>query len=285
MKIIDKDDEHYPKILKKIPSKPKQIYVMGNEKILGNDGIAIVGSRNCTPYGKCLAEKFAMELSNQGLNIVSGLAIGIDACAHNGCLKAGGTTVAVLGGGLKNIFPEQNEYLFYEIVNKGGAVISEYPPEREAFSDGFRKRNRIVSGLSLGVLIIEAAINSGTMITARYALEQGKKIFCIPGRLDSNKGEGTNELIKKGAKMVTCVEDILEELDIRNDLNKTIKKQVLVREEYKDIYELLLENDLSPNEICKKIGVSISEISSKLLLMEMEGLIIKKPGNIYEILR
>lgn len=285
MKLISKNDDFFPKKLSNIPNPPKQIYVAGNESVLNKDAIAIVGSRHCTDYGKSIAEKFAIELSSNGLNIISGLALGIDTCAHKGCLKADGTTVAVLGGGLNNIYPEQNEYLFYEIINKGGAVISEYPPETEAFSDGFRRRNRIVSGLSLGVLIIEAAINSGTMITARHAMEQGKKIFCIPGRLDSNKGEGTNELIKKGAKMVTCVEDILEELDVQLDGDRANLKEIIIKEEYKQIYNLLLEDDLTPNEICKITGKAISEINSKLLLMEMEGLVSKKPGNIYEVLK
>lgn len=284
MKLITINDKEYPERLRIIPSPPQKIYVLGNEKILNEPAIAIVGSRSCTAYGKMIALKFAEDFTTHGINVISGLARGIDTCAHKGCLKENGKTVAVLGGGLNRVYPEENIYLFNEIIKSGGAAVSEYAPEVEAYSDGFRKRNRIVSGLSLATLIVEAAVNSGTMITARYTVEQGKKVFCIPGRLDDNKGIGTNELLKKGAKIATCVEDILNELNI--GLGFTVKnKEKNIKEEYMEIYNLLLDECLTPNQICKILNKRVAEINSKLLFMEMDGLIKKNPGNIYEIVR
>jgi DNA processing protein len=296
MKIIDINDEDYPEQLRKIKKPPQKLYVLGNEKILKEKSIAIVGSRNCTEQGEESARKFSQKLTEQGLVITSGMANGIDTFAHKGCLEENGKTIAVLGCGFNHIFPKENKSLFYKIIDSGGAVVSEYPPYISASSEQFRKRNRIVSGLSIATLIIEAAYRSGTSITARYTYEQNKPVFCIPNSLDNNKGVGTNELLKKGAILVTNIEDILDYCNIekkeiiKHTTDKKIKlKEVKnnsltiknVKKEYKEIYNILSEIPTNSNEIYKKTKIPINEINSKLLLMEMEGLVKRLSGNEY----
>ncbi len=180
MKIIKYDDNLYPETLKSINNPPKKIYLEGNIDNLKNNCLAIVGSRNCTLYGEKWCEIFVKELVKYNITIVSGMAVGIDSIAHNTALKYGGRTIAVLPCGLKNIYPEKNKGLFKKILDSNGTVISEYSPKTEAFYDLFLERNRIVSGLSNGLLVIEAAYRSGTSVTARLAFSQGKNVFCIP---------------------------------------------------------------------------------------------------------
>lgn len=211
IKLITIQDESYPSKLKNIYDSPQILYLKGNSKILNDRAIAIVGSRECTQYGKTVAENISYELANKNINIISGMAKGIDSYAHRGCLKANGKTIAVLGSGLDRIYPKENLMLYDEIIQKGGAVISEYVIGAEAEKMNFPARNRIISGLSDGVIIVEAKNRSGALITVDFALEQGKNIFAIPGNILSKTSKGTNELIKQGAKCVTNVEDILEE--------------------------------------------------------------------------
>ena len=213
------------------------------------------------------------------------MAKGIDTFAHKSCISEGGKTIAVLGCGFNNIYPKENKELFKRIIDYGGAVISEYPPLAEPSSDKFRERNRIVCGLSIATLIIEAAYRSGTSITARYTMEQGKPVFCIPNSLDNNKGVGTNELLKKGAILTTCIEDILNVCNIpkiKIDINK---KKLLndkeIKKEYQEIYCVLKHEPTNLNDICKKLKLSISDINSKLLFMEMDGIVKKVAGNAY----
>ena len=301
MKIINIENNNYPEQLRKINKPPKKLYVLGDEKILSNKCIAIVGSRNCTEYGKKEALRFAQELTLQGLQITSGLAIGIDTFAHTGCLNEDGKTIAVLGCGFNHLYPKENRELFNKIINNGGAIVSEYAPILEPSSDKFRQRNRIVCGLSIATLIIEAAARSGTSITARYTMEQEKPVFCIPNSLENNKGVGTNELLKNGALLATSVDDILQKCNLpkinldnlpkeNKRINKNLKKvkekivkekPIKINKEYKDIYNILTDKPTNPNEICKALKQNISEINSKLLLMEMEGIIKKVAGNSY----
>lgn len=180
MKIIRYEDKDYPELLKKIKNPPEKIYVEGMKENLNTTAIAVVGSRNCTPYGEKWCETFVKELVKYNLTIISGMANGIDSIAHNAALKYGGKTIAVLPSGLDNIYPKNNKKLFNRILESKGTVISEYSPKTEAFYDLFLERNRIVSGLSVGLLVVEAAYRSGTSVTARLALSQGKDVFCIP---------------------------------------------------------------------------------------------------------
>lgn len=180
MKIIKIDSMNYPEKLKNIENPPKQLYVLGNEKILNNFGVAIIGCREYSEYGKKVAKDISFKLAKQGINIISGLAKGIDSFAHIGCIVAGGRTIAVLGSGFNNIYPKDNLELVKEIIKTGGVVVTEYSPDIKPIGDNFPMRNRIISGLSDGVIVVEARKKSGTLITVDYALEQGKEIFAVP---------------------------------------------------------------------------------------------------------
>ena len=198
MKKININDTLYPKTLKSIPNPPLSLYVAGNIDLLNSKSIAIIGSRYASENGKLLAEKFATELSQIGITIISGLALGIDSAAHTSSYNKKGKTIAVLGSGFNNIFPEENTSLFKEIINNDGLIISEYPPNTQVKSNYFIARNRIISGLSLGILVIEAQYRSGTSVTARIAKEQGRPIFTLPHELWDSNGVGTNKLLKMG---------------------------------------------------------------------------------------
>ena len=190
------------------------LYLKGNINLLNNFSIAIIGSRSCTKNGKNLAQKFSSELSQCGITIVSGLALGIDTFAHLSSYDKLGKTIAILGCGFNHIFPEENTYLFNKIIENGGLVVSEYPPDTKYKSNYFLDRNRIVSGLSLGVLVVEAAYRSGTSVTARLAEEQERKVFALPHEIYDSHGVGTNRLLKNGAILVTCIDDILSEFNL-----------------------------------------------------------------------
>ncbi|MCI8272836.1 MAG: DNA-protecting protein DprA [Clostridia bacterium] len=208
------NSKSYPIQLKNIYEPPKSLYVLGNKEILKQKSIAIVGSRKASEYGKKVAFKISSELSHKDINIVSGLALGIDTYAHLGCLHANckAKTIAVLGCGLEQIYPKENRHIAIDILKSGGCIISEYPCGTKIESKNFPERNRIISGLSNGVLIVEAAEKSGALITADFALEQGKDVFAVPGDILSNNSFGTNKLIKDGAILVTSSEDILKEI-------------------------------------------------------------------------
>lgn len=212
MKVIYQAEKNYPEKLRNIYAPPAKLYLLGDEAILNKPSIAIIGCRQASDYGKKVAFRFAYELAKQGIVVISGLAKGIDTYAHVGAVKANGQTIAVLGSGFAHIYPKENKGLCKEIIQKGGAIITEYEPQAKPEKMHFPARNRIISGLSNGVLVVEAKEKSGTLITVDHALEQGKDVFIIPGNITSDNSYGTNDLIKQGAKVVTKVEDILEEL-------------------------------------------------------------------------
>ena len=210
MKIIRETDENYPEKLRQIYGRPAKLYIEGNTNILNSKSIAIIGSRNCSKYGMEVAYKFGYGLAQKGITVISGLARGIDAYSHWGVVKANGKAIAVLGSGLNNIYPRENIGLYKEIIKNGGAVITEYEKNSKPDKMHFPARNRIISALSDGILVVEARRKSGTLITVDFGLEHGKDIFCIPGNITSDNSYSTNELIKQGAIPVTCVEDILD---------------------------------------------------------------------------
>lgn len=280
IKTIKKDDNNYPDKLLKIKEPPEQLYVLGDESLLNKMSLAIIGSRDCTEYGYRQAIRFSKEVAQQDICIVSGMAIGIDSAAHIGAKAEIGKTVAVLGSGFNNIFPKENEELFYEILEAGGCVISEYAPDVEADSENFPRRNRIVSGLSDGVLVVEARYRSGTSITARFAKQQGKKIFCIPSNVDSTTGYGTGTLIKEGAKLVLSPQDILDDFGINLNSETIIeeeKRDIEIDEEYKCVYDVLSKIPINTNEICKRVNKSIGEVNVILTMLELQG-VIKQVG-------
>ncbi len=206
--IISIVDKEYPKILKEIYDPPISLYIKGNKDILNNKSIAIIGCREATEYGKNVAKYFAYNLANKNLNIVSGLAKGVDSYAHIGTLSANGKTIAVVGNGLDNVYPKENLDLWNKILKKGGTIISEYPLGTKPQKMNFPARNRIISGMSKGIVVIEAKKKSGTLITVDFALDQGRDVYVVPGNINSINSAGTNELIKQGAKIVTTYQEI-----------------------------------------------------------------------------
>lgn len=280
------EDNKYPEQLRKIEKPPKQLYLEGNAKLLDTPGIAIIGSRECTKYGEKMAKKFSKELSLYGLTIISGMAKGIDSFAHIGCIEGTGKTIAVLPSGLNNIYPKENKELFNEIIENNGLIITEYEENEKADSRKFLERNRIVSGLAIGTLVVEGGHRSGTSVTARITKKQEKNIFCIPSSLENKKGITPNKLIKEGAFLVAEVEDITSkytDLKLEKKREKKLKKEVLVNEEFKGIYNCLDdEKTIHINEIAKKLNLSVGEVSYKLMMMELENLVISLPGNNYK---
>lgn len=285
---INFEDNEYPDILRIIPNPPKKLYTIGNKAILRHKGIAIVGSRDCTLEGIKNAKYFARNVAKNGFTVISGMAKGIDAASHKGALEVSGKTIAVLGNGPDYIFPPQNENLYYEILEKGGLIVSEYIPGTMPCSNQFRERNRIVSGLSLAVLIIEAEWRSGTSITARFAREQGKEVFCIPNSIENRKGVGTNILIQKGAKLVLNPKELIEKytedkivIEKREAMNDTkinnLDKVDLnnIKPEYRKIYSVL-DEELMINEISLKTDIKVADLYQTLFMMEIEGLIEKE---------
>lgn len=285
-RILTRDDQDYPANLKNIYDPPIVLYVKG--RIIPRDscGIAVVGSRRATYYGLQAAGSFAGDLAERGFTVVSGLARGIDSAAHRGALKAGGRTIAVIGSGFMNIYPEENERLAQDIA-KNGAVISEFSLNTLPLRQNFPRRNRVISGLSLGVLVVEAARNSGALITADFALEQGREVFALPGKIDSGTSFGTNALIKQGAKLVSGVEDIIEELDYGFDRFKSAKEKVAMRNRLSDntqeekLYGLISDTPAQMDELVEASGMSIPELSGIIFSLQAKKLIRQLPGKQY----
>jgi DNA processing protein len=284
--IINFYDQTYPERLKQIPDAPNLLYVQGDLKFLNAPQIAIVGSRTPSIQGLQLAEKFAFELATEGLVVTSGMAIGIDGASHKGAIKAGGVTIAVLGSGLDIIYPQQHVNLSREIIEHG-CLISEFPIGTTPKPFNFPQRNRIISGLSLGVLVVEAAEKSGSLITADFAAEQGREIFAVPGSVCSNKVKGCHALIKQGAKLVESITDVLDELvpllpsefrgrnattDARS-LNK-----VKLSEDQQLLMDLMDEGANCVDLMIGKSGLSTSAVGSILLELELQGLVSAVPG-------
>lgn len=269
-----------------IKTYPQKLYYEGNKKLLNHSKIvAIVGSRDCSEYGRKHARIFAKKLAENNICVISGLAIGIDAAAHYGAMYEKGRTIAVLGGGLNDVYPKDNIWLYNEILNNNGCVITEYMDNEETLVSGFPQRNRLISGIADAVLVVEAEYRSGSKITARYAKEQGKRLYCIPSNIDSKNGIGTNELILNGAIMVTNAIQIVQDLYNYNlNKNNKYKQQIIqVSEEYRDIYSLLNKKEMSSDEISRLLNKSVSEVNSILTIMEIEGYIQKDSGNLFKI--
>ena len=209
--IISINESEYPELLKKIYDPPLSLYIRGHKDILNNSSIAIIGCRDCSQYGKNVARELAYNIAGQKINIISGLAKGIDGIAHKSAIQADGKTIAVLGNGLDAIYPKENIPLAIEILKTGGAIISEYPLGEKPQKQNFPERNRIVSGISNGIIVVEAKEKSGTLITVDFALEQGRDVFVVPGNINSETSKGTNELIRQGAKLITTYQEVLEE--------------------------------------------------------------------------
>jgi len=285
IRIVTLVDQDYPSLLREIDDPPLVLYVAGELPIDTSKAIAIVGTRRASRYGNLVAGRFASQLALRGIAIISGLAAGIDSAAHQGALDVGGRTVAVLGSGLDCLYPKRNRALFDRIVAEGSA-ISEYPLGTKPAKWTFPQRNRIISGLSRGVIVVQAPERSGALITARLALEQGREVFAVPGNITSIVSAGTNRLIKYGAKLVDKVEEILDEFpDLR-----TIKGPPPAQPETEEpplgqrerrVYDLIGLEPVHVDDIIARADLSPTEASHVLLLLQLEGLIEEVEGGRY----
>lgn len=276
-------DDAYPAPLKEIPSAPQLLYVKGNFDFNSSPLIAIVGSRKFSSYGQQVATSLAQDLAKAGITVVSGLAIGIDAFAHRGALDGGGKTLAVLGSSLedRNIGPRVNFNLSRHIIDNG-ALISDYALGTQATQRTFPARNRLMAGLTLGTVVIEAAPASGTLITAGMALDFNREVFAVPGSIFSPSSQGTNQLIKSGAKIVTSVTDILEELNLEKfKEKKTVREFVPASKDEENIFKILSHEPTHIDRIIKLSKMNTSGVSSTLIMLEMKGVVKDIGGQNY----
>lgn len=289
--LISIDDEYYPPLLKHIFDPPVLLWVKGNKEALLADGIAVVGTRRASKYGLKQAKEWSEKITGAGLCVNSGLAYGIDAAAHRSALDSDGKTIAVLGSGIDVIYPARNSKLASGIIEKGGAIISEFEPGAAPDAVNFPERNRIVSGMSHGTLVIESAVKGGSMITARSALDQNREVFVIPHPLDSIGGQGCNYLIRTGqGKLVQSIQDILDEISVYTesdspDVQHTRKKwkSLELDDASKEICELLTKNELHIDQISEKTKKPTHILLPALLDLEMHGAIKQKAGKYFEL--
>ena len=279
---LTREDSGYPESLRHIYDPPLVLYVKGQIDPEDKISLAVVGSRRPTTYGKSVAFDLASKLAARGLTVVSGMARGIDTKAHRGALSVRGRTIAVLGTGMDCIYPAENRSLMKEIA-ANGAVISEFPFGTPPYKQNFPLRNRIISGMTLGTLVVEAGEVSGALITARLALEQGREVFAVPGPVNSWASRGTNGLIKQGAKLVDHIEDIFEELGphLGPVLLKEKKQKNPSVFEQDPVLATLIDQPMHIDLLVEKTGMSVEELASRLILLEMEGIIRQLPGHMY----
>ena len=287
--ILCAEDEQYPSALTHLADPPAVLYVRGRLEEADALAMAIVGSRRCTYYGLEQAERFGQLLGRAGFTIVSGGARGIDTAAHRGALAGGGRTIAVMGCGLCQTYPPENEKFFEQWIADGrGAVISELPMRTTVLGGSFPTRNRIISGLSLGVLVVEAARRSGSLITAREAAEQGKVVFAVPGRVDSPLSQGANELIRNGAILAQDLDDLLEHL---GDVGAKMAPPAPTPEQSADaaaldaaeraMFDALAANPLSLDELVRTTGIDSGKAASAMTMLVLKGLVAQQPGNVF----
>jgi DNA processing protein len=276
--VVAYQDDRYPEVLKNIEDAPLVLYMKGEYDPDDRFAIGVVGSRNHTPYGEAVTQRIAGELSAAGFTVISGLARGIDTLSHKSALAAGGRTIAVLGSGLDVYYPAENRGLSERIASSG-CVISEFLPGTMPNKENFPRRNRLISGLSLGILVVEATVNSGSLITAGCALEQNKEVFAVPGNITSRNSEGTNKLIKQGAKIVLKTEDIIEELApvLKGYIRTEQKKSVQLEGEESRLCTMLSREPKHVDLISRESGLSINQLLSLLLSLELKG-IVKQAG-------
>ncbi|MFQ6093505.1 MAG: DNA-processing protein DprA [bacterium] len=284
VRVVTYRDEEYPENLKGIYDAPPLLFLRGELTEKDKYAVAIVGSRIPSEYGKLMAERLGGELAERGITIVSGMARGIDSVGHRGCLGRGGRTIAVLGCGIDVVYPAENRRLMEEII-ESGAVVSEFPMETKPEGPHFPRRNRIISGLSLGVIIVEAGEKSGALFTAEFALNQNREVFAVPGQVTSMRSRGTNLLIKEGAKLVVSVEDVLEELapwlDRPLGPGPTIMPEIRLSEEEKRIYDALSDTPAHIDAIARQTQFSTSKALTLLLSMELNGAVKQLSGKMF----
>jgi len=296
--IINFDDERYPPVLKRIYDPPPVLYIKGTLTRADNLSVAIVGCRRCSLYGQEQASRFAHLLGSAGFTICSGMARGIDTAAHQGALSAGGRTIAVQGCGLTNIFPPENKKLF-ELIAESGACISELPLRYEPLAENFPPRNRIIAGLSLGTIVVEAGLHSGALITAAAALNNNREVMAIPGKIDSPLSTGTHQLIKQGARLIESVEDVTEALGyVAEQLQSHVRdaaaaasekietplfdvRQLNLTDSEKTTYDCLSKEPLHIEQIIEQSNLAPGSINAALVSLRLKGLIKQLPGSLF----
>ena len=284
-------DSDYPELLGQISRPPSELFVRGETGLLQMPALAIVGSRNPTQAGARNAFEFARHLGSMGFCIVSGLAEGIDTAAHRGALDAGAATVAFLGHGIDRVYPASNRDLAHEIAAHG-ALVSEFPLGTHPGRENFPQRNRLISGMSLGTLVVEAARRSGSLITARFAGEQGREVFALPGSIHNPLARGCHQLIRQGAKLVETADDIVAELAplashlLQNSLESTANESPANTddEEYVQLKKYLSHDPIGVDELVNNSGLTIEQVSSMLLILELEGVVEPLSGGRYSLL-
>lgn len=284
--IVCLEDDAYPPQLRNIHDPPAVLYVRGELRKSDAVSIGVVGSRNCTHYGLEQAERFAQLLSRAGFVVISGGARGIDTAAHRGTLTAGGRTIAVMGCGLCHPYPPENAPLYEQIVAAGGAVISELPMRTAVLAGNFPTRNRIISGMSLGVLVVEAARRSGALLTAKEADEQGRPVFAVPGRVDSPLSQGTNELIRNGVTLVQDLDDILEQLGEVGRAMAPAEEPAppapaSMDDAEKRCWEALEAGPLGLDELVRTTGLTGGKATAAMTMLVLKGAVSQQPGNIF----
>ncbi|MEA3494172.1 MAG: DNA-processing protein DprA [Candidatus Margulisiibacteriota bacterium] len=288
IKVLTLEDKNYPTTLKNIYAPPPVLYLKGSLQKQDEKAIAIVGTRRASRYGKEIAKKLAYELSSMGFTIVSGMAAGIDTVAHQGALEAGGRTLAIFGTGVDVIYPRSNKELS-EQISSSGALISEFPIGADPDKGSFPRRNRVISGLSMGTIVIEGDYTSGAMITAKCALDQGREVFAVPGNVEIDQSKGPHWLIKNGAKLVETVDDVLEELNMvrpvmTNDklkMTNECRNYSELSDEQKKIVEVLSLEPKHIDRIVIETSLAISQVSSLLMMLEVKKIIRQLPGKMF----
>lgn len=281
---VSYQDDCYPEVLKNIEDAPVVLYMKGKYQPEDRFALGVVGSRKHTAYGEVVTQRIAGELSAAGFTVVSGLARGIDTLSHKSALAAGGRTIAVLGSGPDVCYPAENRGLTERIASSG-CVLSEFPPGTLPNKENFPRRNRLISGLSLGILVVEATDNSGSLITASYALEQNKEVFAVPGNITSRNSEGTNKLIKQGAKIVLKTEDIIEELApaLKGYIKTELKERVQLEGEESRLCAMLSREPRHVDLISRESGLSVNQLLNLLLSLELKGIVKQASGKRFYI--
>ncbi|KWT94359.1 DNA-processing protein DprA [Candidatus Magnetominusculus xianensis] len=286
IKILHYEDAGFPSLLKEVPDHPLILFVKGQIRQEDRYAIAIVGTRKASHYGISVAERFTDELTAMGFTIVSGMARGIDSVAHKKAIQNNASTIAVLGSGVDVVYPPESAWLYKRIAEEG-AVVSEFLPGTKPLRENFPVRNRLISGLSLGVLVVEASQRSGALITAEFALEQGREVFAVPGNIMSSSFVGTHSLIQKGAKLVQSASDIVEELrHILKGFVKSkagIEKGIALDAEEKRLYEFISHEPIHIDEIIRKSGVASNEALTLLLGLEIKGVVRQIDGKKFQL--
>ena len=280
-RVLTLADEDYPKALLEISDPPPLLYLRGRAELLSRPALAIVGSRNATPQGASNAQAMAKALSDAGLTIVSGLALGIDAAAHCGGLAGAGSTIAVLGTGIDIAYPQRNAELAAEIAQRG-LLLSEFPLGTAPAAHNFPRRNRLISGLSRGCLVVEAALASGSLITARAAADQGREVFAIPGSIHSPLAKGCHALIKSGAKLVESADDVLAELSGFRSTGYASTTREEPASAEPGLLAHMGHDPVDVDSLCSRAGMSAEQVSSELLRLELAGRVAALPGGLYQ---